>query len=170
MAEQVPVSQSTDSFEYMLFEGDPDHLKPILLSANQISAWIDPDTLKLGHRIGRGPFGDVWLATHHHCTEDYDQYHEVAIKMLFPFKEHHMQELIAKFNEIFSKCQELLNVCHLYGISTLHGRLCIVMKFYEGSIGDKMALYKEGSSPARYPKTYQAQTLFKSLSTTLHGS
>ncbi|CAI9771497.1 unnamed protein product [Fraxinus pennsylvanica] len=61
------------------------------------------------HRIGRGPFGDVWLATHHSNTEHYKEYHEVAIKMLHP--------------------------------------ICIVMKFYKGSVGDKMARYKGGKLP-----------------------
>lgn len=144
MAGQVPVSESSDSFEYMLFEGDPDHLKPVKLKPNQISAWINPDMLKLGHRIGRGPFGDVWLAAHHHCSEDYDRYHEVAVKMLYLIKDDNIQVLIGKFEKIFSKCQGLENVCLLHGISILNGRVCVVMKFLEGSIGDKISLVKGG--------------------------
>lgn len=144
MAGQVPISESSDSFEYMLFEGDPDHLKPVMLKPNQISAWINPDMLKLGHRIGRGPFGDLWLAAHHHCSEDYDRYHEVAVKMLYPIENDYIQVLISKFEKVFSKCQGLENVCLLHGISILNGRVCIVMKFHEGSIGDKIALVKGG--------------------------
>ncbi|XP_020584119.1 mitogen-activated protein kinase kinase kinase 2 [Phalaenopsis equestris] len=144
MSGQVPISESSDSFEYMLFEGDPDHLKPVILKPNKISAWINPDMLKLGHRIGRGPFGDVWLATHHHSFEDYDRCHEVAVKMLYPVKDDYIQVLISKFENIFSKCQGLKNVCLLHGISILNGRVCIVMKFCEGSIGDKIALAKDG--------------------------
>lgn len=123
MAGQVPLSESSDSFEYMLFEGDPDHLKPVMLKPNQISAWINPDMLKLEHRIGRGPFGDVWLASHHHCAEDYDRYHEVAVKMLYPIKDDYVQVLINKFEKIFSKYQGLENVCLLHGISILNGRV-----------------------------------------------
>ncbi|KAL0915284.1 hypothetical protein M5K25_015689 [Dendrobium thyrsiflorum] len=144
MAGQFSVSESSDSFEYMLFEGDPDHLKPVMLKPNRISPWINPDMLKLGHRIGRGPFGDVWLASHHHCSEDYDRFHEVAVKMLYPIKDDFIQVFISKFEDIFSKCQGLENVCLLHGISILNGRVCIVMKFHEGSIGDMIALAKGG--------------------------
>ena len=182
MAGKASVSGSTDAFEYMLFEGDPDHLKSVICNPNQITPWIDSSALKLAHRIGRGPFGDVWLATHHRRTENYDHYHEVAVKMLYPVKEDEMPAFLAKFDEIFSKCQGLENVCFLHGVSIHNGRVsycfylrpvsqlhanstseriydklynhsshafvgfqvCIVMKFYEGSVGDKMAHLKGG--------------------------
>lgn len=144
MAGKVSESGSADEFEFMLFEGDPDHLQSVICNPNQTTPWIDPNVLKLSHRIGRGPFGDVWLATHHHCTEDYARYHEVAVKMIYPLKDDQLQTFLAKFNEIFSKCQGVESICFLHGVSIHNGRACIVMKFYEGSIGDKMARLKGG--------------------------
>ncbi|OUZ99865.1 Protein kinase domain [Macleaya cordata] len=135
------------AFEFELFEGDPENLKTVVATPNQISPWIDPSALKLKHRIGRGPFGDVWLATHHRSTEDYDEYHEVAVKMLHPIKEDHMQAFVDKFEDLFSKYQGTQGVCRLHGISIRTGKICIVMKFYEGSIGDKMARLKGGKLP-----------------------
>lgn len=189
MAGQSSDSNPTDAFEYMLLEKDPDLYRTVFSGPSQISPWIDPSVLILKHRIGRGPFGDVWIATHHQRTEDYDRYHEVAVKMLHPIKEDQLQFFSARFDEIFSKCQGLGNVCFLHGISTQNGRvcwvldwlwhvdpyclpmlglsgisswllmlihslfsfmnfqICIAMKFYEGSIGDKMARLKGGKLP-----------------------
>ncbi|KAG1327128.1 E3 ubiquitin-protein ligase KEG [Cocos nucifera] len=144
MAGKVSASQAAESFEYMLFEGDPDHLRAVVSTPKQISPWIDSNALKLTHRIGRGPFGDVWIATHHHCTEDYDRFHEVAVKMLCPIKDDQLQLFLVKFDEMFSKCHGLESVCFLHGISIQNGRVCIAMKFYEGSIGDKMACLQGG--------------------------
>lgn len=135
------------SFEYMLLEKDPDHYRTVFSGPSQISPWIDPAVLNLKHRIGRGPFGDVWIATHHQRTEDYDRYHEVAVKMLHPVRDDQLQVFSARFDEIFGKCQGLGGVCLLHGVSTQNGRICIAMKFYEGSIGDKMARLKGGRLP-----------------------
>ncbi|KAG6740327.1 hypothetical protein POTOM_055773 [Populus tomentosa] len=143
MASKVVPAQPVTPFEFELYE-DPDHLRTVIASSNQSTHRIDPAKLKLRHRIGRGPFGDVWLATHHQSTEDYDEYHEVAVKMLQPLKEEHMRLVLDKFDGLFSKCQGVENVCFLHGISVMNGKICIVMKFYEGSIGDKMALLKGG--------------------------
>uniref|UniRef100_A0A6M2EQ20 Protein kinase domain-containing protein n=1 Tax=Populus davidiana TaxID=266767 RepID=A0A6M2EQ20_9ROSI len=143
MASKVVPAQPVTPFEFELYE-DPDHLRTVMASSNQSTHRIDPAKLKLRHRIGRGPFGDVWLATHHQSTEDYDEYHEVAVKMLQPLKEEHMRLVLDKFDGLFSKCQGVENVCFLHGISVMNGKICIVMKFYEGSIGDKMALLKGG--------------------------
>ncbi|XP_048331763.2 protein KINASE OF THE OUTER CHLOROPLAST MEMBRANE 1 [Ziziphus jujuba] len=144
MAKQVVANQPATSFEYELFEGDPDHLRTVIASSSQISPWIEPAKLKLRHRIGRGPFGDVWLATHHHSTKDYDEYHEVAIKLLPLIKEDHLKAVFDKFETLFFKCQGTGGVCWLHGISILSGKVCIIMKFYEGSVGDKMAHLKGG--------------------------
>ncbi|VAI93408.1 unnamed protein product [Triticum turgidum subsp. durum] len=145
----MAASQPADaeSFEYMLLEKDPDHYRTVFSGPSQISPWIDPAVLNLKHRIGRGPFGDVWIATHHQRTEDYDRYHEVAVKMLHPVRDDQLQVFSARFDEVFGKCQGLGNVCFLHGISTQNGRLCIAMKFYEGSVGDKMARLKGGRLP-----------------------
>ncbi|GJN38911.1 hypothetical protein PR202_gb27992 [Eleusine coracana subsp. coracana] len=140
-------AEPTEAFEYMLLERDPDLYRTVFSGPSQISPWIDPSVLNLKHRIGRGPFGDVWIATHHQRTEDYERYHEVAVKMLHPIKEDQLQLFSARFDEIFSKCRGLNNVCFLHGISTQNGRICIAMKFYEGSIGDKLARLKGGRLP-----------------------
>ncbi|KAM7490084.1 hypothetical protein LguiA_033005 [Lonicera macranthoides] len=140
MAGQVVANRSTAAFEFEIVEGDSD-TKVVQLPINP---WIDPSSIKLRHRIGRGPFGDVWLATHHQATEDYEEYHEVAVKMLHPFKEDDFKAVLNKLDELFSNCKGLQGVCWLYGISIISGKICIVMKFYEGSVGDKMARLKGG--------------------------
>ncbi|WCJ30315.1 Protein kinase superfamily protein [Euphorbia peplus] len=144
MAGKVVPTQTSASFEYELFEGDPENLRTVVASPNESTPWIDPANLKLRHRIGRGPFGDVWLATHHQSTQDYDEYHEVAVKMLHPVKEDHLRLLFDKFDDLFSKCKEIEGVSLLYGISIINGKIGIIMKFYEGSISDKMARLKGG--------------------------
>lgn len=123
MAGQSFHSQPADAFEYMLLEKDPDIYRMVFSGPSQISPWIDPRVLNLKHRIGRGPFGDVWITTHHQRTEDFERYHEVAVKMLHPIKEDQLQLFSARFDEIFSKCQGLSNVCFLHGISTQNGRV-----------------------------------------------
>ncbi|XP_059658163.1 uncharacterized protein LOC132304487 [Cornus florida] len=144
MAGQVVSNRPATSFEFELVEGDPDHPRNVEASPKLINPWIDPATIKLRHRIGRGPFGDVWLATHHQTTEDYEEYHEVAIKMLHSIKEDNIKAVLGKLDNLFSKCQGLEGICWLHGISIISGKICIVMKFYEGSVGDKMALLKGG--------------------------
>ncbi|KAK9280090.1 hypothetical protein L1049_013775 [Liquidambar formosana] len=144
MSGQVVSGEPATSFEYVLFEGDPDDFRTVAATPSQICPWVDPSALKLRHRIGRGPFGDVWLATHHQSAEDYDEYHEVAIKMLHPVKVEDKKAVLDKFDDLFSKCQGLEGVCWLHGISIISGKICIIMKFYEGSVGDKMARLKGG--------------------------
>ncbi|KAJ6697824.1 E3 UBIQUITIN-PROTEIN LIGASE KEG-LIKE [Salix purpurea] len=143
MASKAVPAQHVTPFEFELYE-DPDHLRTVVASSSQLTPGIDPAKLKLRHRIGRGPFGDVWLATHHQSTEDYDECHEVAVKMLHLIKEEHMRVVLDKFDNLFLKWQGIENVCFLHGISVINGKICIVMKFYEGSIGDKMARLKGG--------------------------
>ncbi|CAA7046808.1 unnamed protein product [Microthlaspi erraticum] len=133
------VADKADDSEYEIIEGEPESA----LAAGT-SPWMNSATLKLRHRIGRGPFGDVWLATHHQSTEDYDEHHEVAIKMLHPIKEDQRRVVVDKFEDLFSKCQGMDNVCLLRGVSSISGKICIVMKFYEGCVGDKMARLKGG--------------------------
>lgn len=123
MAEKIRLPEVAVSFEYELFEGDPDHLRTVVATPIQPRPWIDPDSLNLKHRIGRGPFGDVWLATHHQSAHDFDEYHEVAVKMLLPLKEDCMQKFVDKFEELFSKCREFQGVCWLHGISIKNGRV-----------------------------------------------
>ncbi|KAK8641093.1 hypothetical protein V6N13_010522 [Hibiscus sabdariffa] len=128
--------------------------KTVVSSSIQRIPRIDPSLLKLRHRIGRGPFGDVWLATYHSSTEDYDQYHEVAIKMLHPVKQDDTRTLLDKFDDLYSKCHGVDNICSLQGISIMGGKICFVMKFYEGSIGDTMARRKGGKLPLPYVLRY----------------
>ncbi|XP_022854419.1 E3 ubiquitin-protein ligase KEG-like isoform X2 [Olea europaea var. sylvestris] len=146
MAGQVVSNRPTALFDFELVEGESGD-STIIASSNQINPWIDPATIKLRHRIGRGPFGDVWLATHHSMTEDYEEYHEVAIKMLHPIKEDNIRNVLNKLDNFLSKCQGLENICWLHGLSIISKKICIVMKFYEGSVGDKMARYKGGKLP-----------------------
>ncbi|KAJ0029886.1 hypothetical protein Pint_12409 [Pistacia integerrima] len=114
---------------------------PAAFEYEQTTMWINPARLKLGHRIGTGPFGETWLAMLRRSMEDYDYYedHEVAVKMLHPVKEDHMRVLLDKLDDLFSKCQGVEGVCFLQGISVMNGKICLVMKSYEGSVGDKMA-------------------------------
>ncbi|XVE53602.1 hypothetical protein DITRI_Ditri03aG0015800 [Diplodiscus trichospermus] len=131
MAGKFVNALSASFSEYEFLEGDDDQLGTVVAALNHRIPWIDPLMLKLRHRIGRGPFGVVWLATYHRSTKDYDQYYKVAIKMLHPIKQDDMRTLLDKFDDLYSKCQGLNN-------------MCIIMKFYEGSIGDKMTRLKGG--------------------------
>ncbi|KAH1212797.1 E3 ubiquitin-protein ligase KEG [Glycine max] len=144
MSKEVIATQSPTPFEYEILDSDAEVLRTVRASSNCANPWIEPERLKLRHRIGRGPFGDVWLATHHQSTEDFDEYHEVAAKMLHPIREDHVKIVLEKFNELYFKCQGVASVSWLHGISVLNGRICIIMNLCEGSIGDKMAGLKEG--------------------------
>lgn len=142
MAGKVAAGQPAD-FEYEVFD-DSDHLRTAVATSNDTNAWIKPSALKLRHRIGRGPFGEVWLATHYLSTEDCDEYHEVAVKILHPVKEDRMRVLLERLNDLFLKCQGVEGICWLQGISVINGKISIIMKFYEGSVGDRMAQLKGG--------------------------
>ncbi|KAL6523904.1 Protein KINASE OF THE OUTER CHLOROPLAST MEMBRANE 1 [Orobanche minor] len=144
MAGQVVANRPASSFEFVLVEGDSADVSTIVKSPNQTGPWIDPTTIKLRHRIGRGPFGDVWLATHHLASEDYEEYHEVAVKMLHPVKEDNIRDVLNRLDGVLFKCQGLETVCRLHGLSVINKKICVVMKFYEGSVGDKMARFKGG--------------------------
>lgn len=132
MAGQAVSSQSSESFEYMLLEGDPYELRPVDISTKtQNIIWIDPNVIKLKYRIGRGPYGDLWIATQHQRTNDYDHYHEVAVKMLYPIKDDQIPICLAKFEELFTKCQASDTVCLLEGVTIQSGRVSqIFFKFY----------------------------------------
>ncbi|XP_073148865.1 protein KINASE OF THE OUTER CHLOROPLAST MEMBRANE 1 [Henckelia pumila] len=145
MSGQV-ANRPASPFDFEIIEGDPGDSSgsTVIASSNRINPWIDPAKIKLRHRIGRGPFGDVWLATHHRASEDYEEYHEVAVKMLRPIKEDSIGDALNKLDYLMSKCQGLETVCWLYGLSVINKKICIVMKFYEGSVGDKMARLKGG--------------------------
>ncbi|KAL8170506.1 hypothetical protein V2J09_022310 [Rumex salicifolius] len=146
MTETVASEQSSP-FEYVLFEGNTDEMKTVTAPPYETNPWVDPSSLTLRHRIGRGTFGDVWLATHHQSTEDYDEYHEVAIKILSLVKEGNMKAVFDKLNRVFEKCQGVNSACQLRGFSVLNGKISIIMKFYEGSVGDKMAKLQGGRLP-----------------------
>ncbi|XP_068471553.1 protein KINASE OF THE OUTER CHLOROPLAST MEMBRANE 1-like isoform X2 [Phaseolus vulgaris] len=144
MSKEVIDAPSAAPFEFEILDSDSEIVRSVRDSSKRANPWIEPERLKLRHRIGRGLFGDVWLATHHQSTEDYDEYHEVAAKMLHTIEEDLMKFVIEKFNELYFKCQGVASMSWLHGISILNGRLCIIMNLYEGSIGDKMAGLKEG--------------------------
>lgn len=144
MAAKVAANRQSTSFDFEIVDNDYDQLTTTDTSANQINSWINPASIKLRHRLGRGPFGDVWLATRHQVTEDYEEYHEVAVKMLHHIKEDNIKAVLDKFNVLVSKSRWLQGACWLHGVSVINGKICIIMKFYEGSIGDQMARLKEG--------------------------
>ena len=129
MSREVMASSSAAAFDYEILEKDSDIPKTAGLPSSRTNPWIEPETLKLQHRIGRGPFGDVWLATLHQSTEDFDEHHEVAAKMLHPIREDHVKIVLEKFNELYFKCQGISSVSWIHGISILNGRvryrLCI---------------------------------------------
>ncbi|KAJ4758077.1 Protein kinase superfamily protein [Rhynchospora pubera] len=147
MAEKSSAAQPNldeSSIEYILLGRNPDQSQEVSFSRNHINSWIDTGDLQLKHRIGRGQFGDVWIATRHLKGLGENRHHEVAVKMLHPLKDDQLFSFKARFDEVFSKCLGLTSVCNLRGISVQNGRVCIVMMFYEGSVGDKMARLKAG--------------------------
>ncbi|XP_071697829.1 protein KINASE OF THE OUTER CHLOROPLAST MEMBRANE 1 [Rutidosis leptorrhynchoides] len=144
MAGKVVANRPSTSFDFEIVDDDYDQFTTNDASANHTNTWINSASLKLRHRIGRGPFGDVWLATRHQVTEDYDESHEVAVKMLHHIKEDNIKAVLDKLNVLFSKSRGLQGACWLHGVSIINGKICIIMKFYEGSVGDRMARLKEG--------------------------
>ncbi|XP_076913688.1 protein KINASE OF THE OUTER CHLOROPLAST MEMBRANE 1-like [Bidens hawaiensis] len=144
MAAKVVENRPLTSFDFEIVDKDYDQLTTTDASADHINPWINPASIKLRHRLGRGPFGDVWLATRHQVAEDHEEYHEVAVKMLHHIKEDNIKTVLDKLNVLFSKSQGLQGACWLHGVSVINGKICIIMKFYEGSIGDQMARLKEG--------------------------
>ncbi|KAL3838584.1 hypothetical protein ACJIZ3_023175 [Penstemon smallii] len=154
MARQVVANRPMGSFEFELVEGDSGNSSTVIAAssnnpfiASSNNPFIDPATIKLRHRIGRGPFGDVWLATHHRSSADYEEYHEVAVKMLHPVKEDNNREVMGRLDNLFFECQGLETVSWIHGLSIINKKICIVMKLYEGSVGDKMARFKGGKLP-----------------------
>ncbi|XP_060196394.1 protein KINASE OF THE OUTER CHLOROPLAST MEMBRANE 1-like [Lycium barbarum] len=146
MAKDIKASPLAASFDYELYEGDPDHLRTVVAAPTPAGPYIDPASIKLKHRIGRGYFGDVWSATHHQSATDYDENHEVAIKMLHPLSEDQTKAFSSKFEELWVnlKSKQIQGVCWLHGISVISGKICIAMRSYEESVGDKMARLKGG--------------------------
>ncbi|KAI9108802.1 hypothetical protein K1719_020107 [Acacia pycnantha] len=116
MAKEVTIIPSTTSFDYVVLGDDHENLRAVRGTPTHTSPRIKPERLKLRHRIGRGPFGGLWLATHHQTTEDYDEQHEVAIKMFYPIKEDNLRTVLEKFDELYHKCQGVTGACWLHGI------------------------------------------------------
>lgn len=145
MEEQIKATPAETSFDYELYEGDPDHLRTVVATPMQPSPRIEPASLKFKYRVGRGYLGEVWSATHHQSADDYDEYHEVAVKMLHPIKDDYVDKFLRKFEDFWinsNSCPQLHGVCCLHGISIISGKICIVMKFYDGSIGDLIGRVK----------------------------
>ncbi|KAL3633064.1 hypothetical protein CASFOL_026048 [Castilleja foliolosa] len=149
MTDQIKEILAVSPFDYELYEGDPDKLKTVDAIPAQPDSYIDPSSLKLKYRIGHGHFGDVWLATHHQSGKDYEEHHEVAVKMIHHINEDYVNEFLRKFEELWvnSKLRKLHCVCWLHGISVIMGKVSIVMKSYEGSIGDRLAHVEGGKLP-----------------------
>lgn len=115
-------SKSTP-FDFEIVDNEYDQLTTTDESANYINPWMNPASIKLRHTLGRGPFGDVWLATRHQVTEDYEEYHEVAVKMLHHIKEDNIKAVLDKFNVLFSKSRGLQGACLLHGVSVINGKV-----------------------------------------------
>ncbi|KAL3511907.1 hypothetical protein ACH5RR_024624 [Cinchona calisaya] len=149
MAEQMKATLPADSFDYELYEGDPDHLTTVVSAPMKPSPYIDPASITLKYQIGHGLFGDVWLATHHRSADDYDESHEVAVKMLYPIQEDHIKSFLSKFEDLWVSLnsRQPNGVCWLHGISLISGKICVVIKSYEGSVGDLLARLKGGKLP-----------------------
>lgn len=149
MADQIYAVSPVAPFDYELYEGDPDQLRTVDATPAQPNSYIDPASLKFKYRIGHGLFGAVWVATHHQSASDYDEYHEVAVKMLDPIKKDHVHEFLHKFEKLWVnlKSRQLQGVCWLHGISVVSDQICIALKSYEGSIGDRMGQLKGGKLP-----------------------
>lgn len=129
MAEKVLGGQSKSFLGFEIVEGESD------------SPSVDPSlSLTLRHRIGRGVFGDVWLGTRYLNDGD----HEVAVKILHPINKKDMNFVQDRLENFLSQFKGLENVCEIQGVSVINGRLCIIMKLYDGSIGDKMARMNGG--------------------------
>lgn len=127
MSKEVIGAPSAAPFDFEILDSDSDIVRSVRASSKRANPWIEPERLKLRHRIGRGLFGDVWLATHHQSTEDYDEYHEVAAKMLPAIGDDHMKIVIEKFNELYFKCQGVASMSWLHGISILNGRVRLLL-------------------------------------------
>ncbi|GFP92024.1 E3 ubiquitin-protein ligase keg [Phtheirospermum japonicum] len=156
MTDQIKEFPTVSPFDYELYEGDPDKLKTVDATPTQPNSYINPSSLKLKYRIGHGHFGDVWLATHHQSGKDYDEYHEVAVKMIHHINEDHVNEFLRKFEELWVnlKSRKLQCVCWLHGISVISGKVSIALKSYEGSIGDRLAHVKGGKLPLQDPNNF----------------
>ncbi|GER48444.1 protein kinase [Striga asiatica] len=147
MTEQIKAFPSVAHFDYELYEGDPDQLKTVNATPSQPGPHVEPSSLKLKYRIGHGPLGDVWLATHHQSGTDYDEHHEVALKMVHPVG--NINEFLRRFEHLWVKLKSrrMDSVCWLHGISVLSGKICIALRSYEGSVGDRLAHVKGGKLP-----------------------
>jgi len=102
-------------------------LESTVTSSNQL--WVDPNILKLLHRIGRGPFGDVWLATIHSSTKDFDEFHEVVVKML-PDAHEHIHALLQRFQSTYQQFEAVKGVCWPQGISIKNGRVSRMLPLF----------------------------------------
>lgn len=107
------------------FSEEYEVLETTVPSSNQL--WVDPSILKLLHRIGRGPFGDTWLATIHNSTKDFDEFHEVVVKML-PDAREHLNSLLRRFQSTYQHAEVVKGVCWPQGISIKNGRVSIMLR------------------------------------------
>ena len=111
-------SKSEDVGDYEIFDLDfTSSTLSMVMEPTQLGPWVKPEKIKLKHRIGRGHFGDVWIATLHTSDEEFEEFHEVAAKILSFVKDEQVTELLPKFYHIFQRCQNLKRVSWPRGIS-----------------------------------------------------
>lgn len=120
-------ASSLHTFEDELIVEDYDHFaatgaRPAAVPTHPVWA-VDAEDLKMLHRVGRGNFGDVWLCTLHNSTAEFDEFHEVAVKVLPPISEDQARILYRKFATLFQASQGLKGVSWPRGISTKNGKV-----------------------------------------------
>lgn len=132
MAKDMKGSPLAASFDYELYEGDPDHLRTVVAAPAPAGPYIDPASIKLKHRIGRGYFGDVWSATHHQSATEYDEHHEVAVKRLHPINEDQVKAFLSKFEDLWVKLKskQIQGVCWLHGITVISGKVKFCLHYF----------------------------------------
>ncbi|KAG6409503.1 hypothetical protein SASPL_127543 [Salvia splendens] len=126
MAGQTVANRPAPSFDFVMVDGVSSDVVSTTLGASS-HRWIDPATIKLRHRIGRGVFGDVWLAIHHRSSQDHDEYQEVAVKMLHPVEEENIRDVLNRLGDLIFKCQGLDTVCLLYWLSVINKRVSFLI-------------------------------------------
>lgn len=117
--------------DYEICDNDPPSAaRMAVVESPQSSFWIKPEDVNLKHRIGRGPFGDVWLATLHSFNEEFDEFHEVAAKTLSFVTEEQVTDLQPKLYYIFQRCQNLSRVNWPRGISKKNDKVLLFFVYF----------------------------------------
>ncbi|EFJ25729.1 hypothetical protein SELMODRAFT_52199, partial [Selaginella moellendorffii] len=104
-------------------------------SACDPSSWINPGDVRHLYRIGRGQFGDVFLASARFQSQE----RQVAVKMLPLVGSEMIETVLRRFDAALFACQGLKGVSVPLGVSMKNGKVCILSPLYEGSVGGRLA-------------------------------